>query len=380
MTDDMQQEYRPRVPLAGKRVLAAMSGGVDSSVVASMLLEAGAEVVGITFRNFRFAASKAPSPRSCCAKMAAADAQAVCGMLGIRHVIVNETKRFTDEVIQNFEDEYHAGRTPNPCVRCNVAVRYPVLLEEAEKLGCDYVATGHYARFRSFTDAEGATSLRLTRGVDDNKDQSYFLAAVDPAHYGKILFPLGEFRKPWTRARAVGIGLHVHDRVESQDICFLGGDSLREYLAERDLLSPGEIVDMRGDKLGDHDGVELYTIGQRRGLGVAMGKPVFVTAIDPQTGHVVLGDESDLDARRLTCRDVWIHDELQGEAVAVEGLTARIRYRSRGCAVETVTFRDGQLEVIFAEPVSAAAPGQSLVLYRDECVLGHGIIESAENL
>ncbi len=353
--------------LPGRRVLLAMSGGVDSSVAAWLLKGAGAEVVGATFRNFCFSERDDLPERSCCSLEAVDDARRVCEKLGIEHALVDETERFEREVVDDFHDEYARGRTPNPCVRCNTAVRFPRLLDEAERLGCQAVATGHYARI---VEEEG--ELYLARGVDGGKDQSYFLAGMDPAGYTRTLFPLGEFEKPAVREMAREAGLHIAEKGESQDVCFMTGRSLEDYLTDFGALRRGEIVGPDGEVLGEHRGVELFTVGQRQGLGVALGRPVYVTRVEAETGRVYLGEESDLLARAVRAGAAWLAPGAESAP-----LTGKIRYRSEPRPVESLVLDGDQLSLRFAEPVSAAAPGQSLVLYSGDRVMGHGIIEEA---
>ena len=269
MSNSFTDSYQPRVPLAGRRVLVAMSGGVDSSVAAVLLASAGAEVTGATFKNFCFTEAGELPGRSCCSVEAVADALAVCRAIGIPHTLVDETERFGRNVIDDFDAEYRAGRTPNPCARCNSAVRFPRLLEEASRLGCDYVATGHYARVCMSDDR-----LFLARGLDGDKDQSYFLAGMDPGSYVRVLFPLGGLRKARTRELAREAGLHVHEKPESQDVCFLAGRSLRDYLGGRGLLRPGPVLGPEGERLGEHPGAGPSPGGARgRGGGGGGGVP-----------------------------------------------------------------------------------------------------------
>ncbi len=344
-----------------------MSGGVDSSVAAALLVDAGAEVIGATYKNFCFTDSDALPGRSCCSVDAVADALAVCRGLGIEHQVVDETERFGVEVVDNFHSEYRAGRTPNPCVRCNAQVRFPRLIESADELGCDYVATGHYARI-----VEKGGEHYLAAGADGNKDQSYFLAATDPACYPRILFPIGEIEKSVTRAIARDAGIHVHEKRESQDICFLAGRSLRDYLGKESNLRSGPILDKSGKELGRHDGIELLTIGQRHGLGVASDRPLYITAIDLATAAVTLGDAEDLQCHQVTCRAAWLHDSADSHQ-----LSARIRYRSPVQPVAKIDREGDKLNIRLDSPVSAPSPGQSLVLYHEDHVMGEGTITNS---
>jgi len=246
-------------------------------------------------------------------------------------------------------------------------VRFPRLLDEAERLGCDAVSTGHYARIVD----EGGL-LYLARGRDGGKDQSYFLAGMDPVGYARTLFPLGDFEKPTVREMAREAGLHIADKGESQDVCFMTGRSLESYLSDFGALSRGEIIGPDGSVVGEHRGVELFTVGQRQGLGVALGHPVYVTRVDAETGRVYLGEDSDLLTRKVVARQAWLAPGAEAAALA-----GKIRYRSALSDVESLELDGDCLRLQFASPVSAAAPGQSLVLYAEDRVMGHGIIEEA---
>ena len=351
----------------GCNISGSLSVTVQSSPIRAFpdeeYREAGAEVVGATFRNYCFQEAGSLPEKACCSVEAVDDARRVCLELGLDHVMVDETERFGREVMEHFEAEYRRGRTPNPCLRCNTAVRFPRLLEEAERLGFDFVATGHYVRLVE----EGGRRF-LARGRDVGKDQSYFLAGVDPDIYGRLLFPCGEYEKAEIRALAAEAGLHVASKPESQDVCFLSGRSLEDYLGGRGALHPGEVVGPCGEVRGQHSGVELFTVGQRQGLGVALGRPVYVTRVDPESGRVYLGEEADLLAREIVADEAWLIGEPQ---------TGKIRYRSAARPVDSAVLEDGLLRVRFAEPVKAAAPGQSLVLYAGDRVVGHGVIREA---
>jgi tRNA-specific 2-thiouridylase len=349
--------------VAGKKVLLALSGGVDSSLAAHLLLEAGAEVTGTTFRNYCFGEETVLPERSCCSVESVRDARRVCDTLNIEHRVIDETERFELAVIDNFQDEYSKARTPNPCVRCNTEVRFPRLMEEALRGGFDLVATGHYARILP------GDPWQMACGLDSGKDQSYFLAGLAPEFYPLVVFPLGAMQKTEVRSLARAAGLHVAGKKESQDICFLGGSSLADYLRQFGALHPGEIIGPEGNVLGEHPGMELFTIGQRHGLGVAAGRPLYVRHMDAETGRITLGEESDLLCRELRASSAWFRPG--------SGLRGRVRYRSEAQRLESVEFEDGWLRVKFEEPVSAVAPGQSLVLYDGDRVAGHGIIESS---
>ncbi|MBN2170952.1 MAG: tRNA-specific 2-thiouridylase [Candidatus Krumholzibacteriota bacterium] len=396
--------------LAGRRVLVAMSGGLDSSVAALLLQRAGAEVVGVTFRNF-FRAGETDCDGAGRDEDPACLAGAVCARLGVTHRAVDESLLFGRRVVEPFLAGYRAGRTPNPCVRCNAALRFPRLAALADEWECRHVATGHYARIaridRTAPPRVEGSCLRveswdtyLAAAVDRDKDQSYFLAGVPPRTYPRLIFPLGGITKARARALAREAGLEVHERPESQDACFLAGRSLGEYLAAAGALHPGPVVGPGGEVLGRHDGYELFTVGQRRGLGVAAGEPLYVAAIETATATVRLGREADLRARRIRCREAWAAPSpWEGEGVWPERvaygpfasepapdddddtappvLRARIRYRGRPLMVSRHALAGTTLTVDLAEPAIAPAPGQSLVLYHGDLVIGHGIIDSA---
>ena len=376
----------PRLPraLTGRRVMVAMSGGLDSSVAALLLQRAGAEVLGVTFRNF-FHAGEAGGAAP--GEDPVLLARAVCERLGAAHRAVDESLLFGRRVIEPFLAEYRAGRTPNPCMRCNQALRFPRLATLADEWDCRHVATGHYARIarvdrRDPPRVEGSC-LRvetwdscLAMATDRDKDQSYFLAAVPPRLYPRLVFPLGGVTKARARTLAKEAGLDVHERPESQDACFLAGRGLGDYLAAAGALHPGPVLGPGGEELGRHDGYELFTIGQRRGLGVAAGEPLYVAAIEPETATVRLGREDELRATRIRCREAWAAP-LAAEAPPPV-LRAKIRYRSRPVPVRRHALAGDTLTVDLAEPVTAPAPGQSLVLYHGELVIGHGIIDAAE--
>ena len=255
----------------GAHVLLAMSGGVDSAVSALALTEAGYRVVGLTMKNYCYGDAGAPE-RSCCSLDAINDARAVCQRIGIRHMVVSTEEMFGREVYRNFLDEYRSGRTPNPCVRCNAVVRFDTLVEWAGKLGFDRVATGHYARvFRSEAD-----TLHIARSTSHAKDQSYFLATLDPGVLGRVLFPLGDREKPEVRDDARRAGLDVADKPDSQDVCFIATRTLREFLDGKVPLTPGDIETTNGDVVGRHDGLATYTIGQLKLLQEVITLVVFV--------------------------------------------------------------------------------------------------------
>ncbi len=345
-----------------KRVILAMSGGVDSSVAALKLIEQGYDVVGVFMASGTEHAAEG-TRRSCCSADDAADAARVAGQLGIPFYSLNYRAEF-DALIDFFCQEYLRGRTPNPCVLCNSDLKFGHLVRYADGLDADYVATGHYARV-----ADG----RLMRGVDRTKDQSYVLFGIQRAVLSRILFPLGGMTKTEVRAAARAAGLKTMDKEESQDICFVPGGDYRQVLAARGYegLGEGSVEDARGRILGAHAGTERYTIGQRRGLGIAAGKPLYVTGIEPETGTVLVGDKDELLKDQLTARNLNFLADVDRDFAC----TAKIRYAHEPAPCRVRLDGDGA-GVRFEEPVSAVAPGQAVVFYEGETVLGGGWIET----
>jgi tRNA-specific 2-thiouridylase len=385
MTIDTWTGVRPRT-----RVVVAMSGGVDSSVAAALLVERGCDVIGITMKNFCYA--DVPEERSaaaCCSLEAIEDARGVARRLGIRHHVLDFEGPFREAVIDPFVAEYAAGRTPNPCVRCNRFVRFPQLWRKARLLGAEFVATGHYARAVRVTgDGEtenavaGRDEVRLLRSADRAKDQTFYLWGLGCPLLERALFPLGGMTKDEVRARARGLGLAIAERPESQDICFIPDGDLRGFLerhraARPDLdaerFSPGPVVATSGQRLGSHPGSAFFTIGQRRGLGVTAERPLYVTAVAPGN-TLVVGQENELFADGLEGEDVnWL---ATAPAAPFRG-AAQIRYRSPAAAATIAPGPDRTVRVRFDAPQRAVAPGQSVVFYDDDRVLGGATIRRA---
>jgi tRNA-specific 2-thiouridylase len=364
---------RQAVP-TGTRVLLALSGGVDSAVALAVLRQLGCEITAVTFRNFCLGDAGpegADGERSCCSLEAVEDARRVAASLGARHWVHDVAPLFRDEVIAPFVAEYAAGRTPNPCLACNARVRFPELVRLADQLGLEMVATGHYARREG-----GRGEARLRRGVDRDKDQSYFLYRLERSLLARALFPLGWATKVQVRDAARVLGLPVAAKAESQEICFVPDDDRTYLFAGGAAAAAGEIVDREGRVVGAHRGLAHYTVGQRRGLGVAAAQPLYVLALDAPRNRVVVGPEEALVVRDVVCDEVV---ETSGPLPA-EGpsagrvCVARIRHRHAGVRVAGWRWRDGRLEVALAEPARGVAPGQALVLYEDDLVLGGGRI------
>ena len=364
--------------IMSKRVLIGMSGGIDSTVAAILLLEQGYELVGATFRTFDppISSSDNLSPKSCASEQSIIDAQEMAQKLGFEHHILDFRDTFREYVIANFVNEYAHGRTPNPCVMCNSHIKWGKLMQAAEQFGCDYIATGHYAQI-----AEHRGHLYLKNAVDTAKDQTYFLWMLTEENLRRTLFPLGGLTKSEVRQIALEHGFEaLSKKEESQDICFIPNNDYRSFLAAHGVSVPkGQYIDVSGKILGMHQGFCHYTIGQRKGLGIALGSPKFVTKIDASTNRVTLGDREDLLTQEATIADVRIRDiDWLTESPDIQ---ARIRYKSP--AVDAHLFIEpSQLSdncdiktINFATPVWGVTPGQSLVMYKDNLVIGGGIIQ-----
>jgi tRNA-specific 2-thiouridylase len=356
------------------RVLCAMSGGVDSSVAALLLKEAGHQVIGAFLRLGPDAAGAGRDGRhrGCCSVQDSRDAALVASRLGIPFYAMNYQGEFA-RVIDYFVEEYHRGRTPNPCARCNQWLKFGSLAERARALGCEAVATGHYARID-----HGQGRPRLLRAADPAKDQSYFLFLLPRETLGRTLFPVGGLRKPEVRAIARRAGLPVAEKPDSQEICFVPGD-YREVLRARnpERLLPGRFVDSSGRELGGHQGHQNFTIGQRRGLGVALGSPRYVVAIEPAENLVVLGDREELARTEALVEEVgWlsVDEPPAGISLAAE---VQIRHRHRPVPARVTALPGRRAQVEFAEPVEAVTPGQAAVFYSGEVLLGGGWIGAA---
>ena len=348
-----------------------MSGGVDSSAAAALLLQQGYEVIGITLKLWP-QDCLARAEDKCCGPQAVADARGVCHRLGIPFYLVDEAEEFRQQVIEYFAAEYRAGRTPNPCVLCNEKLKFGTLVTRARKLGADFVATGHYAR----VERDAATGrFLLKRGRDARKDQSYFLFSLRQDQLARSLFPLGELTKTDTREVARERQLKTAEKEESMEICFVPDNDYGRFLQQAKLVAPhrGDIVDTAGRVLGRHDGIEFYTIGQRKGLGIAAPKPLYVLELDPARNRVVVGDD-DTALQRDTFtvqRCNWIPFAAPAGEIEV---TAKIRYNHAGTPATVTPQADGAARVRLRTPQRAITPGQACVFYQDDLVLGGGWI------
>lgn len=359
------------------KVLVAMSGGIDSTVTALMLNEQGYEVIGITMKTWDYASSGGGHKETgCCNVDSFNDARMAAVQHGFPHYILDIREEFGGFVIENFVEEYLAGRTPNPCVMCNTHIKWSALLKRANALECDYIATGHYGKIGKTEDGR----YYLTKGVDDTKDQSYVLWGLSQELLSRTLLPLGDYRKTEIRQMALDFGYpELAKKSESYEICFVPDNDYRGFLKRHvdgleDQVNGGWFVDQEGNKLGKHKGYPFYTIGQRKGLEIALGKPAYVTAIDPDTNTVTLGEEKDLEAFEMTVAKMnWI----KYAGVPAEGMDviAKIRYRDKGALCKIIPTEDGKIKARFYENVKGIAPGQSAVFYEGDDVIGGGIIQ-----
>jgi tRNA-specific 2-thiouridylase len=352
------------------RVIVAMSGGVDSSVAALLLKQQGYEVIGVTMRLWTVERDDLPRlSKRCCSVEDVEDARRVCQVIGAPHYVLNFEKEFQAHVVDYFVQEYDRGRTPHPCLACNDKIKFDFLLRRAMFLDADYIATGHYARIRS-----NGAGRSLLKGADGGKDQSYVLFTLAQSELARLLLPVGEYPKDEIRRIAADAGLPVADKPDSQEICFIPDDDYRSFVGERVTPRPGNMVDSSGKVLGTHPGVQFFTVGQRRGLGLNGGTagPMYVVRIETDDNLIVLGQEDDLYRSHFWASGVnFISGQVPDTPIEV---SAKIRYKALVNRA-TVTPQGDWAEVRFVEPQRAVTPGQAVVFYDGEQVVGGGMIE-----
>ena len=352
------------------RVVVGMSGGVDSSVAAALLHEQGYEVIGVTMRLWTEERPEAfEGHQQCCSVEDIGDARRVAAQIGIRHYVMNFEEEFKATVVDNFVSEYAAGRTPNPCVRCNEHIKYRALVDRLPALEADYVATGHYARVEHTPGGH-----RLLRAADLAKDQSYVLYMLDQDQLAQLLLPIGELTKDEVRDHARRLGLDVADKPDSVEICFVPGNDYRSFLDGRAEMEPGPMVDSESRTVAHHRGIAAYTLGQRKGLGIAAGEPRYVTGIDASANIVTIGPEEDLFCDTVEVSEVrWTDLPL----TAGRELQAKARYKADPAPATVVSIAGDTTTIRFDRRQRALTPGQALALYDDDQVLGGGTIERA---
>ena len=348
------------------RILVAMSGGVDSSVVAALLKEQGHEVIGVTMKLWEGPEGEMPET-GCCTASDSEDARKVASKLDIPYYVLDYTESFSKNVVDNFIDMYAQGLTPNPCVECNRSVKFDHFLNQAKKLNCEKVATGHYAKI-----IKNENFYELHKADYLDKDQSYVLHMLKSDDLENILFPLGEITKPEVRQIAARLGLKTAFKKVSQDICFVGKKDYRSFVEKRiDLTSPGEIFDVDGNKVGNHNGIHEFTVGQRKGLPGGQATPRYVTKINVQNKNVIIGEQKDLLVESFTIEDVSIVKDIE-----YDNLTVQTRYNSEDLNCKINKISDNELLVELIEPASSIAPGQFGVLFSGTKVIGGGRISS----
>jgi tRNA-uridine 2-sulfurtransferase len=358
------------------KVLVAMSGGIDSSVAAMLLHEQGYEVIGITMKTWDYAtAGGARKTTGCCSLDDINDARALAVDMGFHHIILDIREEFGDAIIDNFVGEYLAGRTPNPCVLCNTHIKWDALLKRADQLGCEFIATGHYAQTRK----ENGRHI-IFKGKDENKDQSYVLWGLSQESLARTMFPLGGFDKPAIRQMALDRGYkELAKKGESFEICFVPDNDYRGFLKRKvegleERVDGGNFVDAKGNILGKHKGYPFYTIGQRKGLELAFGDPRYVIKIDAEKNEVVLGVKEELNKKEVFVRNpnIMKYETLEGEIEA----TSKIRYKDKGSNSIVTALPDGRIKIEFLADVQGVAPGQSAVFYEGNDLIGGGFIDN----
>ncbi len=354
-----------------KTVFVAMSGGVDSSVVAGMIKEAGYKTVGVTM-CFNITHPNSDKP-SCCGIDGIADAKRAAEILDIPHYVFNFAADINDYIIDNFTNEYLSGRTPNPCVRCNQHLKFGTLYKKVKSLGADYIATGHYGKIEF---DQGRNNFALKKAVDPRKDQSYFLYSMKKETLPSVMFPLGAMTKPQVRALAHKYGLNTAEKPESQDICFVPKEGYKKFIEDRlgkEVMKPGPFIDEAGQVVGEHKGIAYYTIGQRDKLGIALGYPVYVYKIDRLSNAVHVGNLDKLYSKGFIANEVnWVSMEIPQTTLEV---AARIRYNSPEVKAYITPIDGERIRVEFAEPQKSVTPGQSAVFYDGDVVLAGAVID-----
>ncbi|MBN2452888.1 MAG: tRNA 2-thiouridine(34) synthase MnmA [Candidatus Omnitrophica bacterium] len=356
------------------KVVVGMSGGVDSSLAAALLKREGYDVIGVTFRMWPKDECGMSSPRACCSLDAVTRARAVAEDLGIPYYVVDFSREFKEEVIDYFCSEYLRGMTPNPCIICNMKIKFGHLLDKAASLGASYVATGHYARL-GMDKASGRVLLK--EGSDKDKDQSYFLFSLSQKQLKSAIFPLGGLTKAKTRALAKRLKIRSHDTVSSQDICFTRDEKYADYIKKKTGVDirGGDIVDKSGNVIGRHKGIHFYTIGQRRGLGIAHTEPLYVTSIDIEHNRLIVGIKEDIMKKSLIADRInWAAVSGMDKPVRV---MAKIRYNHKKAEAIITKMPNGAVRVDFIEPQAAPTPGQAVVFYKKDVVIGGGWIREA---
>jgi len=353
-----------------KRIVVAMSGGVDSTTVAAILKQEGHEVIGITMQLLDYKDAEG----GCCSLDHVIDARRVAQELDIPHYVVNFIDSFKELVLKDYVVKYESGKTPIPCVLCNQYVKFDLLLKRAMELGADYLATGHYAKI---INGDGAYSLN--KADDENKDQTYFLYTLKQKELGKLMFPLGSLKKDEVRELARSLNIKLAEKPDSTGVCFVPSDNYRDYLISQSAFTEkqGDIVNVEGEVLGKHRGIYSFTIGQRRGLGIATGKPMYVVGIEPKENRLIVGEEDKIYSNKLLAENIsWVQTNNQIELNSEEPfeVKAKIRNRHREDDAIVTMKSDTQAEIEFINPQRAITPGQAVVLYQDNKVLGGGWI------
>jgi len=356
-----------------KSVMIGMSGGVDSSVAAALLLEKGYDVIGVTMQIWPETPEEVKlTEGGCCSLSAVDDARRVANTLGIPYYVLNFKEVFENKVINYFIDKYLKGRTPNPCIACNRHVKFEALLNKAVSMGIDYVATGHYAIIEYNEDRK---RYLLRKSVTQAKDQTYALYNLTQEQLSRVLMPIGNFSKDDVRQKAKDLGLNVASKPDSQEICFVDDNNYGRFIEENTdkKIIPGNFVDTKGNVLGKHKGIIHYTVGQRKGLGIALGKPMYVVGLDVENNNVILGEDSEVFGRELIAYDLnFISIDNLEEPMRVK---AKIRYSAKEADALIIPIEKDKVKVVFDTPQRAITPGQSVVFYENDLVVGGGIIQ-----